>query len=43
MITAQDFMKAEKEGKSNLKISGLLWLVAIGTQGSWYEAAGTLC
>lgn len=43
MITAQDFMKTEKKSKLNLKISGLLWLAAIGTQSSWYEAAGTLC
>lgn len=34
-------MKSAKESKLNLKIPGLLWLAAIGTQGSWYKAAGT--
>lgn len=37
-MIAQDLMKTENESKLK-KISGLLWLAAIGTQGSGYEAA----
>lgn len=40
MITAQGLMKTEKESELNSKTSGLLWLAAIATQGSWYQAAG---
>lgn len=40
MVTAHNLMKSKKEGKLKFKISGLLWLTAIGTQDSYHEAAG---